>query len=44
MFTIITDFIKANQLYFIIGIAAVLLTWHFLAIKNAVNKKIIQNG
>ena len=38
MFTIITDFIKANQLYFIIGIAAVLLTWHFLAIKNAVNK------
>jgi hypothetical protein len=38
MFTIITDFIKANQLYFIIGIIGILLAWHFLAIKTAVDK------
>jgi hypothetical protein len=42
MFTIITDFIKANQLYFIISIISAFLVWHFLAVKSAVDKNNIE--
>ena len=38
MFTTIITFLKANQYYFIIGVVAALIGWHFLAIKLAVNK------
>ena len=36
MFTIITDFLKANQIYVFIGVFVLLLGWHFLAVKKAV--------